>query len=84
MAEEHEIVKSLEELIRKILPTSHTVTPPQKISIGMFDGGRGMGVTYKGESVNFVCHPQQLLSPGDVAIGVPVGPGLFFIVGKVS
>lgn len=82
MAVEHEIVRLIEEMIERMLPKAYEATPPQKINVGMFNGGSGTGLTAGGDLVDFISHPQQTLLPGDLVIGVPIAPKLFYIVGK--
>jgi hypothetical protein len=82
MAVEHEIVNLIEKMIHDMLPKSYQASPPQKINVGMFNGGSGTGMTHSGELVDFTCHPLQDLMVGDVVVGVPIGPKLYYIVGK--
>jgi len=82
MAVEHEIVNLIEKMIEGMLPKSFQAAPPQKINVGMFNGGGGTGMTHGGDLVDFICHPLQDLSAGDVVVGVPIGPKLYYIVGK--
>ena len=82
MAVEHEIVSLIEQMITNMIPKAYQAAPPQKINVGMFNGGGGSGVTHSGELVDFVCHPLQDLSIGDTVVGVPIGPKLYYIVGK--
>ncbi len=82
MAVENEIVLLIEQMIESMIPKAYQATPPQKISVGMFNGGSGTGVTDSGELVDFVCHPLQDLSTSDTVVGVPIGPRLYYIVGK--
>ena len=81
MAEEDEIVRWIQTLVGRMMPKSFAATPPAQINVGHFSAGRGAG-TIKGDTVDLIAHPAQTINSGDVVVGVPIGPKLYYVVGK--
>lgn len=81
MAEETEIVDKVINLIRSMIPKFYAALPPEVMIVGNPDAGKGTAIC-KGNIVDTTTHPMQSLTSGDIVVGIPIGPSLYYIVGK--
>lgn len=78
-----QIVDDLESLIIALAGgTNPKLYAPAKLNISTFNNGKGTAMR-EGVVVDIIAHPAQILNSGDLAVGVPLKGGLYYIVGTI-
>lgn len=78
-----QIVDDLEELILALAGGKKDSTyGPAIMQVSTYSQGKGQAML-NGNAVTIKAHPAQIVNSGDVVVGVPLRPTLYYVVGKL-